>query len=42
MLMVLFAVIAGLNEDSLSNYNARHYIRIMTCLDDSTGQNSEF
>ena len=42
MAMVLFAVIARLNEDSLSNYITRHYFRILTCLGDSTGQNSEF
>ena len=42
MAMVLFAVIASLNEDSLSNYRARHYIKILTCLDDATGQNSKF
>ena len=42
MMMVLFAVIASLNEDSLSNYNTRHYNKILTCLDDSTGENSEF
>ena len=42
MVMFFFAVTASLNEYSLSNYNTRHYIRISTCLDDSTGQNSEF
>ena len=40
--MVLFAVIASLDEDSLSKYNIKHYIRILTCLHDSSGQNSEF
>ena len=42
MVMVLVAVIASLHEDSLSNYNTRHYLRILTCLDDSPGQNSKF
>ena len=42
MVIVLFGVIASPNKDSLSNYNTRHSIRILTCLDDYTGQNSEF
>ena len=42
MVMVLFAIIASLNEYSLSNYNTRHYFRILTCLNDFTGQKSEF
>ena len=40
MVIVLFGVIA--DKDSLSNYNTRHCITILICLDDSTGRNSEF
>ena len=42
IVIVLCGVIACPNKDSLSNYDTRHYIRLLTCLDDSTGQNSEF
>ena len=42
MMIVLFAGIASLNIDSLSNYNTRDYIRILICLDNSAGQKSEF
>ena len=42
MVIVLFGAIASPDKDSLSNHNTRHYITILICLDDSTGQNSEF
>ena len=42
IVIVLCGVIASPNKDFLSIYNTRYYIRILICLDDSTGQNSEF
>ena len=42
IVIVLCGVIASPNKDSLSIYNTRYYMRILTSLDDSTGQNSEF
>ena len=40
--IALFGVIPSLNEGLLSNYNKKTHIRILTCLDDSTGKKSEF